>query len=229
MKTTNKILIPFFAAAIALGSCGKKGTVKGSDLKDQDAVEYLAGEEKKCWKLETGHDYYEYLQFYTKDGNVAYQNGTLIKYQVSGSDLTIKDFQDFNYSIIEIGNDKLVMAMAGHDTLTYVKTDEKVETNKTLGKTIDPKWLKGKFGTVWKFDGSDKVYSYMNDGIIIDSKTLQKVDTWSIQDNILNFGPTKLKILRLGAVFFDYDVYGLTIKLNYVCEAKKDGAPVKSL
>lgn len=226
----NAILF-FLSACLILTSCGKGGPKKGSDLKGEDAVEYLAGDDKKVWKLESGHDYYEYLQFDTKGGAI-YQAGIAIKYEVNGSDLTLKEHgttEDFisTYSIIEVSDEKFSIVLKGHDTLTYKISNEKIENGKTIGKVIDAKWLKGKYGTAWKFVDGEKTYSFMNDGTILDANTGVKVDNWSIDGTTLNFGPTKLAIFRLSPVFFDYDVYGMTVKLNYVCEADEKGAPIR--
>ncbi len=219
-----KVMLNLFIVGAVLASCGKGGPKKGSELNGNEAVEYLAGDSKKTWKLESGHDYYEYLQFDNK-GEVMFQSGTAIKYTVDGANLTMNDFQPFIYTLIEVSDEKVVMNLPNHDTLTYVKSNEKIEKDKTVGKIINPKWLKGKFGTSWKFVDGDKTYSFMNDGTILDANTLVKVDSWSINENTLNFGPTKLTIFRLSPVFFDYDVYGMTVKLNYVSEASKDGSP----
>jgi hypothetical protein len=219
------------AAIVVLTSCGKGGQKKGSELKGNEAIEYLAGDEKKTWELQSGHDYYEYLQFDRKGGAI-YQSGIAIKCEAKDADLTLHEegaVQDFisTYKIVEISDDKCVMVLPGHDTLTYVVSKEKLLPGKTVGKAVDAKWLKGKYGTSWKFVDGEKTYSFMNDGTILDANTLVKVDTWSIDGSTLNFGPAKLSIFRLSPVFFDYDVYGMTVKLNYVCEASKDGSPVR--
>jgi hypothetical protein len=209
-----------------LSSCGKGGLKKGSELKGNEATEYLAGESKKTWMLDSGHDYYEYLEFDNK-GEVMFQSGLTIKYTADGSNLTMIDFQPFVYTLVEVSDNKFSMYMPNHDTLVYVKSSEKLKKDKTVGAAINPKWLKGKYGTSWKFVDGDKIYSFMNDGRVLDANTLVKVDNWSIKGNTLNFGPTKLPIFRLSPVFFDYDVFGMTVKLNYVSEASKDGSPAR--
>ena len=223
MKASVKIILLF---SIIFYGCGKGGPKKGAELKGTDAIEYLAGSDSKTWKLESGHDYYEYLKFDAK-GTVIFQTGGSIKYNVDADLLTMKDFQDFVYRILEVDENKFSMILPTHDTLHYALTNDKVELGKTIGKSIDAKWLKGKFGTAWKFVDGEKTYSFMNDGTIKDANTLVKVDDWSIVGDTLKFGPTKLTIFRLSPVFFDYDVYGMTVKLNYVGESAADGSVAK--
>lgn len=218
MKKTA-IYILFFAC---ITSCEKK-TIKGENLKNEDAIDYLTGNDDKTWKLENGHDYYEYLHF-TKTKKVQYQNGTHLSFEINGPSLTIYDFKAFSFTLIEIGENELKMIAPGHDTLTYNLTNEKLEYGKNIANPINPKWLKGKYGTTWKFVEGDKTYSFMNNGTIIDANTLTKVDNWSIDNTTLNFGPNKLKVLKLSPVYFDYDVYGMTIQLNYLCEANANGS-----
>lgn len=214
--------------AVITSGCGGKTSVKGSDLKGEDAKAYLTGDEKRCWKLENGHDYYQSLLF-TKAGKVTHHKGTEMNFMVSGSTLTMKDFQDFVYTILEIGNDKMTLMLPGKDTLVYTNCDEEMKKDgKMPSKDVDTKWIKGKYGTTWKFVDGGKMYSFMNDGTILDATTLTKIDTWSISGTTLNFGSNQLAIKRLEPIFFDYDVYGMVVQLNYISEAKKDGSPVRT-
>lgn len=221
--------ISFFALCILLIACGKNGPKKGTQLKGQDALEYLAGSDFKTWKLSKGHDYYEYLQFDAK-GGCMYQSGNMVRYEVDKDSLVVKEgAENFPYKILYVSENTFKMTQPGHDTLLYKTIDKPLKEGQYIGKKIDPKWMKGKFGTTWKFEEGEKVYSFMNDGTIIDAVSLKKVDTWSVKDSVLYFGTTKFEIFRLSPVFFDYDVFGMTIKLNYLCEANADGSPVRKL
>ncbi|HYG52946.1 MAG TPA: hypothetical protein VD905_18725 [Flavobacteriales bacterium] len=217
--------IGFIAFCALLVACGKNGPKKGSQLKGQDAVEYLAGPELKTWKLSAGHDYYEYLQFDTK-GGCMYQSGHPVKYEVDADSLVVVEgSESFSYKLLYVSDKLFKMTMSGNsDTLVYKLINKKLEEGKYVGKKIDPRWIKGKHGTTWKFDEGEKIYSFMNDGTIIDAVTLKKIDKWKIKDSVFFFGDTKLEIYRLSPVFFDYNLYGMTIKLNYVGEANPDGS-----
>lgn len=216
--------ISFFALCILLIACGKNGPKTGSQLKGQEAVQYLAGTDFKTWKLSSGHDYYEYLRFDAK-GGCMYQAGNPVKFELEADSVTIREGSDhYTYKILYVSDSEFRMTMPGNDTLVYKITSNELKEGKYLGKKIDPKWMKGKFGTTWKFTEGEKVYSFMNDGTIVDATTLKKIDKWSIKDSVLNFGSTQFEIFRLSPVFFDYDVFGMTIKLNYVGEANPDGS-----
>ncbi len=222
-----KQLVWVTAVALSLIACGGSSTKKGSDLKGEDAKVILAGKESKYWQLESGHDYYEFIQF-EKGGGAIITKGTTITYTVNGDNLVMKDYVDLTYKIYEISDDKLIMGASGRDTLTFVHLDPtKPESKKNPLLEVNPKWLKGKHGTCWKFSTGDKMYSYMNDGRILDANLLTKIADWKVEGNTLNFGSTKLTISRLGPLFFDYDAYGIPVKMNYRCEANADGSPVK--
>jgi hypothetical protein len=40
----------------------------------------------------------------------------------------------------------------------------------------------------------------------------------------LQFGANKLTINRLSPVFFDYDAFGIPVKMDYIGEANADGS-----
>jgi hypothetical protein len=139
----------------------------------------------------------------------------------------MKDYKDFAYKIFEISNDKFIMGAPGQDTLTFLYFDPKSDEAKkrNLDNTgVNPKWLKGKYGTTWKFSEGGKMYSYMNDGRILDATTLSKIADWKVEGKMLQFGQDKLIISRLSPLFFDYDAYGLPVKMNYINEANADGS-----
>lgn len=215
-------------AVLSLIACGGKsgGAKKSSDLKGEDAKSYLAGKESKYWQLESGHDYYEFITF-DANNSVVIPGGTKITFAVNDDNLTMKDYKDFAYKIFEISNNKFVMGAPGQDTLTFLYFDPKSDEAKkrNLANTgVNPKWLRGKYGTTWKFSEGGKMYSYMNDGRILDATTLNKITDWKVEGKMLQFGHEKLAISRLTPLFFDYDAYGIAVKMNYINEANADGS-----
>ena len=226
MNQFKQIIFIAILTAFFIACKSKSGTTKGSNLKGDDAKAYLAGtKESKYWQLESGHDYYEYIQFETDNGAII-PKGTDITYAVNGDNLTMKDYSNLSYKIYEISDDILVMVTAKQDTLTYIHIDPTTNEAKNHPLLeINPKWLKGQYGTIWSFSTGDKIYSYMNDGRILDAKTLTKIADWKIDGSSLQFGDNKLVISRLSPIFFDYEAFGIPVKMNYLCEARADGKP----
>ncbi len=214
---------------VAITSCGgKSGTKAGNKLKGDEAKEYLAGKTEKEWVLDAGHDYYEYILFKTGNGATILPGGTNITFTANGDKLIMKDYRDIQYTILEIGAEKLIMQGSNKDTLVYILHKKGSEAAKkwseAYDKKVNPKWLKGTYGTTWQFSEGGKMYSYMNDGSIIDAATLRKVETWKIEDKTLHFGVNKLTISRLTPIFFDYTAFDIPVKLNYVGPANADGS-----
>lgn len=228
MRTFNSLMVLLFSAAIFTACKGDSGkTKKGSDLKGEDALSYLVGKERKYWQLDEGHDYYEYIQF-EPAGKGLGPKGTDFTYTVKDDEILLKDFINTKFKIVEVSNDKLVVISPEKETLTYLY----IEPGTSLAKEkpfleVNPKWLKGKYGTTWKFSEGGKMYSYMNDGSIIDAATLRKIATWKVADKTLYFGDNSCSVSRLSPVFFDYDAMGIPVKMNYYSEANADGTPVK--
>jgi hypothetical protein len=218
--------------AVSLIACkgkGGSGTKKGSDLKGEDAKAILAGKENKYWILDSGHDYYEYIQFETNN-NAIITGGNTITYTVNGDAITMKDYKDLVYKIVEVSDDKLVMGSPSNDTLTFLyfaPGTEEAKKRSAENAGVNAKWLKGKFGTAWKFSEGAKMYSYMNDGRILDASTLSKIADWKVEGKILQFGENKCAISRLSPIFFDYDAFGIPVKMNYIGEVKADGTLAK--
>lgn len=219
----SKIAMLIIAATLFSCKGGSGGSKKGADLKGEDALSYLMGKEKRYWQLEEGHDYYDMLQF-EKDGKGGGTNGIAYTYSVKDNKIFIKDFLETEFKIVEISNDKLILNNRDNETLTYLH----IEPGSKLAKekpflSVNPKWLNGKYGTSWKFSEGGKIYSYMNDGNIIEATSLRKIATWKVEGNKLYFGSNTCTINRLSPVFFDYDAMGIPVQMNYLGEANADG------
>ncbi|MBK8611405.1 MAG: hypothetical protein IPL84_16070 [Chitinophagaceae bacterium] len=203
--------------SLCIAACKNSDTVQGSSLKGQDANNYLiAKATEKYWQLETGHDYNAYLTF-KANNNIATPMGTLMTYNVDGDKLTIKDYKEYVYSIYEVGNGKLVMGLPGKDTLTYLFYEPGSDAFKKRNEEypnfeVKAKWLKGKrYGTTWRFSEGGKVYSYMDNGTVIDAENGKKVVDWKIEGSTLSFGANKLQIKK------DYRRFSLIMmRLEYL-------------
>ena len=96
MNHLKQIICITLLTAFFIACKSKSGTTKGSNLKGDDAKAYLAGtKESKYWQLESGHDYYEYIQFETDNGAII-PKGTEITYEVNGDNLTMKDYSNLS-------------------------------------------------------------------------------------------------------------------------------------
>ncbi len=227
MKNLNLIFISVIVI-LSFNSCGGGvNNKKGSDLKGEDAIKYLAGKERKYWQLDKGHDYYEYIQF-EQGGKGIGTKGIDLTYKIKDDEIELKDYLTVKFKIVEINNDKMILLSSKQDSLTYLY----IEPGSELAKEkpyleINPKWLNGQYGTCWKFSDGGKIYSYMNDGSIIDAISLRKIADWKINDNTLMFGQSNCTIRRLSPIYFDYDAMGYPVTLNYYSEANIDGTPTK--
>ncbi len=227
----NTIRSTFFAAIslLVIVSCksGKDNAKKGEQLKGEDALRFLTGQERKYWQLDEGHDYYEYMQF-EKAGKGIGPGGNDFTYTTKDDKIQLKDFINSAFTINEISNDKLTCTNSEGRSLTYLY----IEPGTDLAREnpllpVNPKWLIGKYGTSWKFSEGGKIYSYMNDGRIIEAGTLRKIANWRLEGTTLYFGDNKCVVSRLNPVFFDYDAMGIPVAMNYYAEAGEDGNPVK--
>lgn len=223
--------ITFISLGIALlfSSCksNKSGMKKGAELKRDEALSYLMGNEKKYWQLDEGHDYYEYIQL-EKAGKAIGPGGKDFTYSINNDEIQLRDFINTTFKIVEIDNDQLVVTNTEGHKLTYLNIvpGSKLEKEKPI-QAVNAKWLKGKHGTSWKFSEGGKIYSYMNNGNIIEAGTLRKIANWRLEGTTLYFGDNKCVVSRLNPVFFDYDAMGIPVTMNYYSEAAEDGNPVK--
>lgn len=216
-------------AVFIITSCGNKGPKKGEDLKGKDALELLAGKSEKNWKLSSGDEFLTMMCF-NVNGGFRDQSAYKMTYVLDGPSITVKDYKDFIFTIIEISESKMTLKSDKGLVLIYDVTTEKPKAEDSkLGKT-DKKWTKGAtYGTVWKGDKADYTYTFMNDGRFFDSNTGFKEETWSwYDDKTIMIGNMKCEVAQLTSLFFDIKMGGSVLKLNYLGEAGADGKPTNT-
>lgn len=218
-------------AVFIITSCGNKGkSKKGEELKGKDALELLAGKSEKNWKLTSGEEFLKMMCF-NVNGEFRDQTDYKMTFLLDGSSITVKDYQDFVFTIVEISDTKMTLKSQKDVVLIYDVTSEKPKaSNSKLSKGTDKKWMKGAtYGTVWKGDKADYTYTFMNDGRFFDSNTGFKEEKWSwVDDKTIMIGGMKCEVIQLTSLFFDIKMGGSELKLNYKGEAGADGKPTDS-
>lgn len=186
-----KKVIYSVAVLTTLIGCGESTPERKNpaELIGQDAVQWLAGDEKRAWKLVDGHSIYDYLLFDNEGGAVVFSMDPPIPYKVVGTDITFTEetgYQAF-FRIQQLSDDTLVLLRlvdtaesdAVIEPLTYVN----LETFRSKGmKLPDDVWLKGDKGTVWQSDDDTKyTFNFMNDGKLIRTSTGKEEGTWTLE------------------------------------------------
>jgi hypothetical protein len=229
MKSTLKSITASVAliAVFLLTSCNK-GPKKGEDLKGKDAKELLAGKAEKRWKLSSGKDFLTMMCF-SPEGKFRDQTDYKTTYTLEGPNIIIKDYKDLLFTIIEIGDKTMTLKSPEGNVLIYNETQELPVPGSSSGAAgkggIDKKWITGTTnGTVWKGDKKEYTYTFMNDGRFYDSNTGYKEERWSwVDDKTIKIGNGEYKVVQLTSLFFDIEMFGSTLKLNYKGEAGTDG------
>lgn len=226
----NAVTALALIAVFITASCSNKGAKKGEDLKGKDAMELLAGKGEKCWKLTSGDEFLKMMCF-SANGDFRDHSDYKMTYLLDGPSITVKDYKDFIFTIIEIDEKKMTLKSEKGVVLIYDVTAEKPKAaDPKLAKGADQKWISGASnGTVWKGDKSDYTYTFMNDGRFYDSNTGFKEEKWSwVDDKTIKIGNFDCKVIQLTSLFFDIEMAGTTLKLNYLGEAGEDGKPLNS-
>lgn len=216
-------------AVFIITSCGNKGPKKGEDFKGQEAMELLAGKDEKCWKLTSGDEFLKMMCF-SRSGAFRDHSDYKMSFLLDGAKITVKDYKDFVFTIVDLSEDKMTLKSDKDVVLIYnVTTDKPKASDSKAGKGgVDKKWMTGTAnGTVWKGDKAEYTYTFMNDGRFFDSNTGFKEEKWSwVDDKTIKIGNIDCKVIQLTSLFFDIEMAGTTLKLNYLGEAGSDGKPV---
>ncbi|MFI5202943.1 MAG: hypothetical protein ACHQF2_00485 [Flavobacteriales bacterium] len=224
MKNYLFLFVLAFSMLVSCGG-GSDSPKKGSDLKGGDAIDLLAGDEKKAWKLVSGHSIYDLLMFDANGGAVVFAMDPPVPYMVSGNKLVITEETGYKavFTIKQISADTLIMersiepeAVGVMEPLVYMN----LETYRSKGiKQPEDFFLKGEKGTAWKDLDKKYAFSFMNDGKLIHGPTGKEAGTWSLEKNAdSSKGIYQVEILASDYVKFHWG--DTLVDLHYAGEAK---------